>query len=80
MKPYKPISCDYVDYIEHLATTRAKVSIQYLIEDELTLEKEDYLVTWKNESGEEYLYTKNGLKIRFDRIVNINGKPPSVVC
>jgi len=79
-KIYKPISCDYVDYIEHLATLKKEVSIKYLEALETLDKKEDVLITWKNESGIEYLYTKSGLKIRLDHIVAINGKKPGDDC
>lgn len=79
-KPYRPISCDYVDYIEHLATLKKEVSIQYEEAQGTFCKEGDVLITWKNESGIEYLYTKSGLKIRLDHIVAINGKKPGDDC
>jgi len=79
-KEYTPISCDYVDYIEHLATLNEVVSIKYLVGQLTKTANEDQLLTWKNEGGEEFLYTKNGLKIRFDQIVSINNKASKHSC
>ena len=40
-RPYKPIACDYVDYIEHLATLRQQSDIVYRAgEEELTSKDE----------------------------------------
>lgn len=73
-RPYKPISCDYVDYIEHLATLRQSVDIEYKQEGEIVIQKDDIIKTWENEGGVEYLYSRGGLKIRMDDIVAIGGK------
>lgn len=73
---YQPISCDYVDYIEHLATFKQEVAINYMDNLKIRTSSKDVLLTWKNEGDGEYLYTKNKLKIRLDHIVSIGGKSP----
>lgn len=74
---YQPISCDYVDYIEHLATLKQEVVINYMDNLKIRTSFKDVLLTWKNEEDGEYLYTKNRLKIRLDYIVSIEGKNPN---
>ena len=73
-RPYSPISCDYVDYIEHLATLRQVVDIEYMHDGQPAIGREDIIKTWENESGVEYLYSRKGLKIRMDDIIAIGGK------
>ena len=75
-RPYTPISCDYVDYIEHLATLRRAVDIEYRLDGQPQIQKDDRIKTWENESGVEYLISRSGLKIRMDDIIAINGKAP----
>lgn len=75
-KPYKPISCDYVDYIEHLATLKEKVTVVYRDGKNGIVLEEEQLITWKNEGNGEYLYTTTA-KIRLDKLVTINDKSPN---
>lgn len=77
---YKPISCDYVDYIEHLATLKQEVVLQYSDDGKLKVKSKDKITTWKNEAGIEYLFTESGLKIRLDHLVSINGLGPGDDC
>jgi len=77
---YRPISCDYVDHIEHLATIKKVVAISYRDGDVVATSEEDLLITWKTEAGKEFLYTRNGLKIRLDQIVSIDGKELTKSC
>ena len=79
-KLYKPISCDYVDYIEILAMRRTAVNIIYLDQGKEQLLDDDRIVTWETKSKEEFLITKSGLRIRLDFIVSINGQKPGDQC
>ena len=79
-RPYKPIACDYVDYIEHLATLRQKSDLVYRTGDEVLTQKDEWIKTWENRAGIEYMITKSGLEIRLDDIISINGKSPDGTC
>ncbi len=73
MKPYKPISCTFVDLIEHYATLKRSVSIRF---SENAGEKElvSMIETWYNDGTGEYLkLTEYELDIRFDQIISIDG-------
>ena len=79
-RPYKPIACDYVDYIEHLATLRQQSDIVYRAGEEELTSKDERIKTWETRAGVEYLITRNGLEIRLDDIISINGKAPDGAC
>lgn len=71
---YQPISCDYVDIIEHLATIRKEVEVKYLDESGDSVIQNDILVTWENDGKAEFLITKTGSRIRLDHIISLDGK------
>ncbi len=79
-RPYKPIACDYVDYIEHLATFRHQSEIVYRAGEAVLTSKDEWIKTWETRSSVEYLITKSGLEIRLDDIISINGKSPERAC
>ena len=72
-KKYKPIDCGYVDVIEHFATLRKPVKVAYLINGE-EVQLTEVIKTWENTGVEEYMILKNGLRIRMDYIVSIEGQ------
>ena len=76
---YKPVSCDFYDELEALATLKkncdiifmnngGKSQIQAKIADLYTREKV------------EYLKTDSGLEIRLDNLVQVDGKIASNYC
>ena len=73
--PYHPISCDFHDELEILATSRKRAVLRYV--DEVTqvqIEQEVSIVDVFTEKGIEYIcINKHGL-IRLDLIVSINNK------
>jgi len=79
-RPYKPIACDYVDYIEHLATLRQKSVLVYRTGEEVLTRKDERIKTWENRAGVEYMIMRSGLEIRLDDIISINGKSPDGTC
>ena len=73
MKEYKPIACQLHDHIEHFATLKKVVVINYL--DQLGLQQniQTIIKNWINTGKGEYIILKeNELKIRLDQIVSID--------
>ncbi|MFM1931484.1 MAG: hypothetical protein RL226_787 [Bacteroidota bacterium] len=74
-KPYKPVSCSFMDEVENLATLRKRGRVEkgrivYQSNDvEMTVE--DAILTWESINGAEYLVLESGLKIRMDHVVSI---------
>lgn len=72
MENYKPISCSFVDIIEHYAVLKEEVRLKYIKEDSV-IEKDAVLKTWLNDGKAEYLkIVGSDENIRLDRIVSIN--------
>lgn len=69
---YKTVSCHFYDELEALAVKKVLSKILYF---ENGNEKyiEDIIVDFKTRNKEEFLILKNGLNIRLDKIINING-------
>jgi len=77
MRPYKPVSCDFVDIIEHYATLRTVVNVTYRVNDKSQRTVSSRILTWENKEGVEYIVLKeNHLNIRMDDIVKINDVGP----
>lgn len=74
MEKYHPISCSFVDHIEHFATKRALVFIEYLNSDSRTLYVVDQIKDWRNKAGVEYVILKSGLEIRMDYLKSVGGE------
>ena len=80
MKEYKPISCSFVDLIEHYATLKKPVEIVY-DNDGHTVKLISIIKTWDNDGQAEYMLLEdNSEKIRLDKIISIDGKALSLYC
>ena len=72
MKTYKPIACHLHDHIEHFATLRKKVMIQYLDNQGSEQSVESIIVDWVNTGEGEYVVLKdNNMRIRFDFLLRV---------
>lgn len=77
---YVPVSCDFVDLIEHHTTLRTPLKISYL-QDGLAVTASGQVVqTWENKGGVEYVLLTSGLRIRMDHIIELAGKKPDGDC
>jgi Rho-binding antiterminator len=72
MEKYIPISCNYYDHLEALATLGKKVQIQFLdnLEKETTIE--DKIVDFQIIQKVEYLILAEGTAIRLDRLISVD--------
>lgn len=79
--PYVPINCSYYDELEALATLKQAVEIVFRGPDgNSTQTTHGVILTFYIEAGVEYLRMKDGLAIRLDHLVQVDGKPARLVC
>ena len=74
MEEYKPISCDYYDELEALATMKKKVEIVFRAENggkSILLGRITDLYT---RDKIEYMKLDSGLEIRLDTLIEVDGK------
>ena len=71
-KTYIPVSCDLVDQIEILATSKKSIKLVYLKMNKEVAENIQ-IRTWETLNKEEFLITKQGDRIRLDYILSLNG-------
>jgi len=72
MSDYIPIDCNFYDELVLLAMHKAKITF---IPNIYNVEEGDYLVDLVTEpSKEEFAVLKSGIKIRLDKIANVEGE------
>ena len=79
MQKYQNISCSYYDQLEAYATKRTHCSVVYRA-DEKEQSTDGIIVDVFAKEGAEYLKLNNGIVIRLDQLISINGVPVSNVC
>ncbi|MCB1178508.1 MAG: hypothetical protein KDK36_13060 [Leptospiraceae bacterium] len=73
MDDYKPIDCEFYDELESSSTIFSKSNIFYCSgKDKIHVEGK--IVNIFIDHGVEYLKLNNGLEIRLDEIISIDGK------
>jgi len=72
-EPYHPISCDFHSELELLAMRGTACEIVYLDEKDQTRTITDQIADLYTRRKEEFLLLRNGLTIRLDRLVSVNG-------
>lgn len=75
---YKSIGCSYYDTLEAYAVKRTVCDVVYREEEEKRVSGRIADVFAKE--GAEYLRMDNGLVIRLDHLVSINGEPIQYAC
>ncbi|GAB5550975.1 MAG: hypothetical protein Sapg2KO_05660 [Saprospiraceae bacterium] len=77
---YKPINCSYYDELEAIATLRKRVVVEYY-DGDLALKLENVGITnLFTKEKEEFVVLTNGLTIRLDRLIQVDGKPVVLSC
>ncbi len=76
---YKPISCYFYDELEALAVKKVKTKILYQ-NGHTQNELEDFIVDFRTLNKEEFMILDNGIEIRLDKIIKVNGKKPQTSC
>lgn len=71
--PYKPISCEFHDRLEDLATLRKSVRIRLRGENGEDLQRDAVITDVFARDGEEFLSMSTGEAFRLDRLVEVDG-------
>jgi Rho-binding antiterminator len=79
-KAYQPISCNYYDHLEAMATLRKRVVIRYFNEAEVITSIEAIIKDFYVKEKVEFMVLDNGLTIRLDRLVDVDGETLSLYC
>jgi len=74
MEVYKPISCSFHDYLEHYATKKSYIGIQYFDDIHAFRNVSAIITDLQTVNGEEFMLLNTGHRIRFDQIISIDGK------
>jgi Rho-binding antiterminator len=80
MNPYIPIDCHYYDELEALATLREEAVILYVADSGETLTVTSLIKDFFIVDKVEYMLLANGVEIRLDTIVSVNGKERPGAC
>lgn len=74
MDSYTPVSCDFQDELEAIATLRQTCRIIYHIDTDTTSEIEGRIVDIYASNHADYVKLEEGTVIRLDQIVSVNDK------
>lgn len=80
MKNYQPISCNFYDELEALATLRSSCTIIYQDEHANRQETEGVIKDLYIRDKAEYLLLNTGFEIRLDQLISVNGKELKGYC
>ncbi|MBD1208191.1 MAG: hypothetical protein H9535_07170 [Ignavibacteria bacterium] len=72
---YSPIDCDFYDVLEEASTLRQHCEIVYVADEQSEATVRGYITNLYAASGEEFLVMDDGLRIRLDALVRLNGNP-----
>ncbi len=73
MNEYKPISCEFHEVLESLATTRKTANVEYRDTDGVLRESSAMIRDLYVRDNAEYLALSSGETLRLDQIVAVNG-------
>ncbi len=76
---YTPINCNFYDELEALATLRKRVKIIYTKNNEVHSIYE-VITTFFVKDHVEYLTLSNGISIRLDTLIEVDGKLLPGIC
>lgn len=77
MDQYIPVSCDFHDELEALATLRQVCQVIYRNESDEVIEVCDRIVDVYAAHHADYMRLSNGAEIRLERVISVNGKTTS---
>ncbi|MBF2029792.1 MAG: hypothetical protein IGS48_24060 [Oscillatoriales cyanobacterium C42_A2020_001] len=80
MDAYTPVSCDFHDELEAIATLHQTCRIVYRTEANATNEISGQIVDVYASNHADYAKLDDGTVIRLDQIVSVNDKPVSFSC
>ncbi|WP_354686563.1 hypothetical protein [Cupriavidus necator] len=71
---YHPISCEFHDRLEDLATVRRPAQIRYRDSDGTPQQRTAAITDVFSQGGAEYLTLKSGETLRLDQLVEVDGE------
>lgn len=71
--PYIPVSCEFHDRLEDLATVRKQAAISYLDDDGAEQQRSAVIKDVYAREGADYLLLSTGETVRLDRLVEADG-------
>jgi Rho-binding antiterminator len=77
---YRPINCSYYDELEAIATLRKKVTVVYEGSQGPITIKEVGIRDLFTKNKEEFIVLTNGLTLRLDYLIEVDGKPVIKAC
>ncbi|MGI0488149.1 hypothetical protein ACN4EK_22130 [Pantanalinema rosaneae CENA516] len=77
MDAYTPVSCDFHDQLEALATLHQDCHLVYHDDANQIIEVNARIVDVYARNHADFLKIKDGTEIRLDRIVSVNDQPVS---
>jgi len=72
MQEYKPISCEYYDYIEHYAVKGEIITIEFMDDYSFISTIQDVILDTHIKDKEEFIILKSGKRIRMDHVIRLN--------
>jgi Rho-binding antiterminator len=79
-QPYQPISCSFYDILEALATEKKTVAVEYYVNANACRCSEAVILDFETRDKEEFLLLDNGMRIRLDHLLSVDGKEPFDYC
>ena len=70
---YSPISCEFHDRLEDLATVRKQTHIRYQDEDGVEQHRDATITDVFSKAGAEYISLSSGETLRLDRLLEVDG-------
>lgn len=77
---YQPIDCNYYDRLEAWATMKTICLLVFLDENDVRQEVSGGIADLYTVNKAEYLRMDNGLTVRLDRLLSVNGVPVPGQC
>jgi Rho-binding antiterminator len=74
MEEYKPVNCDFYDELESLATFKRDCEIIFRADNDAKSIIRGRILDLYTREQVEYMKLDNGLEIRLDQIIEIDGK------
>jgi len=75
---YNPVNCTFVDWVEHYATRKQVIDIEYIDDNGHEQKRTSIIKTWVNKGEAEYLIAgPDQLEIRLDRIKRLGSIDPA---
>ena len=80
MNDYTPISCSFYDILESIATKRELAVIEYFDETKQQMSVTGKIQNLLTQEKVEYMHLEQGLLIRLDNIIAVNGMRAGNYC